>query len=80
MCATWASEPSRALFDALAENPKSRKRSADHERVFWQLAGFTIRPGFGDPLDPGRIARIVLLSTVLAFASFTAAVALLAPA
>jgi molecular chaperone DnaK (HSP70) len=66
--AAWASEPSRALFDALAENAKSRKRSADHERVFWQLAGFTIRPGFGDPRDPGRVARIApLFAEKLAF-------------
>ena len=65
---SWNGETSRALFDVLAESPKSRKRSADHERVFWQLAGFTIRPGFGDPLDPARIARLApLFAEKLAF-------------
>src|SRR5262249_33820645 len=31
-----------------------RRRSADHERVFFQLLGYTLRPGFGYPLDEWR--------------------------
>jgi molecular chaperone DnaK (HSP70) len=58
---TWTSERSRALFDALIPSAKSRKRSPDHERVFWLLAGFTLRPGFGDPRDGARIAQIAPL-------------------
>jgi hypothetical protein len=33
----------------------ARRRSPDHERVFWSLAGYYLRPGFGDPRDPDRV-------------------------
>lgn len=54
----WTMETSRALFDALLPGAATRRRSADHERVFWLLAGWCIRPGFGDPLDAGRVAEL----------------------
>jgi len=57
----WTMDVTRALFDALAPNAKSRKRSADHERMFWQLAGFCLRPGFGDPGDAARAAGLAPL-------------------
>jgi molecular chaperone DnaK (HSP70) len=64
----WTAETNRALFDALVPGAKGRRRSADHERMFWLLAGWCIRPGFGDPLDPGRVAAVVpLLDERLAF-------------
>lgn len=64
----WTTELARTLFDALTPHSRSRKRTPDHERVFWQLAGFCLRPGFGDPLDPTRVARIApLFSERLAF-------------
>ncbi len=64
----WTAETSRALFDALAAGARSRRRSADHERMFWLLAGWCARPGFGDPRDPGRVALLVpLLEERLAF-------------
>jgi molecular chaperone DnaK (HSP70) len=59
--AAWTMEVARALYDALAPYAASRKRSADHERVFWQLAGFCLRPGFGDPGDPVRAAALAPL-------------------
>jgi molecular chaperone DnaK (HSP70) len=59
--ASWTLATSRALFDTLAPSAKSRRRSADHERLFWLLVGFTGRPGFGDPRDPGRVALIAPL-------------------
>ncbi len=59
----WTMEVARALFDALGPNAKSRKRSPDHERMFWLLAGFCLRPGFGDPGDPARAAMIAPLVT-----------------
>jgi hypothetical protein len=37
---------------------RGRRRTADHERVFWQLAGFCLRPGFGDPGDATRVAAL----------------------
>ncbi len=57
----WTLETNRALFDALAEGRQARRRSEDHERVFWMLAGYCLRPGFGAPLDEQRIAQLVPL-------------------
>jgi hypothetical protein len=66
----WTAETNRALFDALAANTRARRRSADHERVFWLLAGWCLRPGFGDALDPRRIAALgPLFEERLAFPS-----------
>lgn len=59
---TWDTHVARALFDALAPGRNARRRSPDHERVFWQLAGFCLRPGFGDPHDPSRIESIAYLA------------------
>ena len=58
---TWTTELNRALFDALSEGRAARRRSEDHERVFWMLAGYCLRPGFGAALDEQRIARLVPL-------------------
>jgi len=57
----WTLESNRSLFDALAEGRTARRRSEDHERVFWMLAGYCLRPGFGAPLDEQRIAQLVPL-------------------
>jgi hypothetical protein len=54
----WSLELGRAVFDVLAPNARARRRSADHERVFWLLAGWTLRPGFGDSLDARRVASV----------------------
>jgi molecular chaperone DnaK (HSP70) len=61
--ASWSTELSRALFDTLAPGHRARRRSTDHERIYWLLAGYTLRPGFGDPLDPQRVAEIAPLFT-----------------
>jgi molecular chaperone DnaK (HSP70) len=57
----WTLEQSRALFDRLLPGARSRRRSSDHERVFWLLAGFCLRPGFGDALDAPRVAGLFSL-------------------
>jgi hypothetical protein len=54
----WTTSVNRALFDELYERHRGRRRTADHERVFWQLAGFCLRPGFGDPGDATRVAAL----------------------
>jgi molecular chaperone DnaK (HSP70) len=54
----WTTEVNRALFDMLLPAARGRRRSVDHERVFWLLAGWCIRPGFGDPLDVQRVALL----------------------
>jgi molecular chaperone DnaK (HSP70) len=65
---TWSTEVARALFDTLWPMHRARRKTADHERVFWLLAGFCLRPGFGDPLDATRVAGIApLFSERLAF-------------
>lgn len=48
----------RALFDALLARAKRRRRSADHERVWFNLAGWCLRPGVGAQLDSWRIAQV----------------------
>lgn len=58
---TWTSELNRTLFDALAPQHAARKRSPDHERVFWMLAGYCLRPGIGHPHDDRRIQRVAPL-------------------
>jgi molecular chaperone DnaK (HSP70) len=64
----WTTETNRSLFDALVPLARARRRSADHERVFWLLAGWCVRPGFGDPLDRERTARLAgLFDERLAF-------------
>jgi hypothetical protein len=66
--ARWTTETNRALFDALVPNARARRRSPDHERVFWLLAGFCIRPGFGDPRDASRLSELApLFEEKLAF-------------
>ena len=53
--ASWTMETARALSDQLLENPGARRRSAHHERAFFMLAGFCLRPGFGDSGDSERV-------------------------
>lgn len=48
----------RALFDALMERASRRRRSAEHERTWLNLAGYTLRPGLGATLDEWRIEQL----------------------
>lgn len=50
----WRLPLLRELWGALYAGAKHRRRSADHERMFFQLAGYCLRPGFGYPLDEWR--------------------------
>ena len=59
--AQWTTAVNRAVFDALLPSARARRRSADHERVFWLLAGFCVRPGCGDPLDGQRVPGLFAL-------------------
>lgn len=54
----WATPVLRRLFDALLERAKGRRRSAEHERTWMNLAGYSLRPGFGHPLDEWRIEQL----------------------
>ena len=65
---SWSAETNRALFDVLAPHHAARRRSEDHERIFWMLAGFCLRPGLGHPNDPRRVALLApLFEAGLAF-------------
>jgi hypothetical protein len=50
----WPVATTRALFDALVEVAAERKKSADHEQRWLNLAGFLLRPGTGATLDAWR--------------------------
>jgi len=54
----WDMPLARALFDALWERARRRRRSPEHERVWLNLAGYCLRPGFGAPLDAWRAEQL----------------------
>ena len=55
---SWDSALLRDLFGALWERAGRRRRSADHERTWLNLAGYCVRPGFGYPLDEWRVEQL----------------------
>ena len=55
---SWDTPLLRQLFDALLMRARGRRRSAEHERVWLNLAGYCLRPGYGDALDPWRIEQL----------------------
>ncbi|EQA4696860.1 Hsp70 family protein [Vibrio cholerae] len=54
----WDFATLRSLFDSLALGRKRRRRSELHEKNWLRLAGFSLRPGFGDATDSWRIEQI----------------------
>lgn len=58
---SWDTPLARALFDVLWERARRRRRSQAHERVWFNLAGFCLRPGFGAPADEWRISQVLAL-------------------
>jgi molecular chaperone DnaK (HSP70) len=59
----WRVPVLRELWGALHAGAGRRRRSADHERVWFQLTGYTVRPGFGYPLDDWRSEQTATLFT-----------------
>lgn len=57
----WDTPLLRDLFASLLDGLKKRRRSQDHERVWYNLTGYTLRPGLGFPLDAWRIEQITAL-------------------
>ncbi|MCP3869772.1 MAG: hsp70 family protein [Gammaproteobacteria bacterium] len=55
---SWTTPLLRELFGQLWEDKRRRRRSQDHERVWLNLAGFCLRPGFGHPLDDWRVQQL----------------------
>ena len=54
----WGTPVLRPLFDALYKRARGRRRSAEHERVWLNLAGYCLRPGFGAVLDDWRVQQL----------------------
>ncbi len=54
----WDFTTLRQLFDTFAQGRKRRRRSEQHEKNWLRLAGFALRPGFGDPTDSWRIKQV----------------------
>jgi hypothetical protein len=50
----WRVPVLRELWSVLFAGASRRRRSPDHERVYFQLLGYSLRPGFGYPLDEWR--------------------------
>ncbi|TMA49263.1 MAG: molecular chaperone DnaK [Deltaproteobacteria bacterium] len=54
----WPLAAIRMLWDALWPLEPARARSAEHEARWLNLAGFLLRPGFGDPGDEVGVGRL----------------------
>ena len=54
----WEIALLRTLFDTLLAHSKRRRRSAEHERAWLNLAGWCLRPGVGAQLDGWRIEQV----------------------
>jgi molecular chaperone DnaK (HSP70) len=54
----WPLGAIRALWDALWPCEPARERSPEHEARWLNLAGFLLRPGYGDPGDDLRVNRL----------------------
>ncbi len=51
---SWSLPLLRELWSLLYAGASRRRRSENHERAFFQLLGYCLRPGFGYPLDDWR--------------------------
>ncbi len=54
----WPTGLCRRLWDFLAEVADQRRRSPAHQARWYNLVGYCLRPGFGDPLDRIRIDQL----------------------
>jgi hypothetical protein len=55
---TWTITLLRDLGRILIEVAGNRRRSSDHERVWLNLTGYCLRPGFGHPLDEVLVEKV----------------------
>ncbi len=57
----WSVPVLRELWTPLWAGVSKRRRSPDHEKVMFQLLGYSLRPGVGYPLDPWRVEQTFTL-------------------
>lgn len=57
----WSVPVLRELWTPLFAGVSKRRRSPDHEKVMFQLLGYSLRPGVGYPLDPWRVEQTFTL-------------------
>ncbi|MCP3140467.1 Hsp70 family protein [Pyxidicoccus xibeiensis] len=62
---SWRVPVLREMWSTLFAGASKRRRTADHERVFYSLTGFCLRPGFGYPLDGWRAEQTFSLFDAL---------------
>ncbi|MCP3057761.1 hsp70 family protein [Myxococcus sp. K38C18041901] len=62
---TWRVPVLREMWSTLYAGASKRRRTEDHERVFYSLTGFSLRPGFGYPLDGWRAEQTFSLFDAL---------------
>ena len=54
----WPTGLCRRLWDFLAEIADQRRASPGHLSRWYNLVGFCLRPGFGDPMDKFRVEQL----------------------
>lgn len=54
----WPTGLCRRLWEFLSEVADGRRRSPSHLSRWYNLVGYCLRPGFGDPLDKFRIEQL----------------------
>ncbi len=54
----WSTAMCRRLWDFLSEAAEQRRRSPQHLRRWYNLVGYCLRPGYGDPLDKFRVEQL----------------------
>lgn len=58
---SWTLPALRDLWGELLPGAAKRRRTPEHEKVFLQLLGFSLRPGFGYALDEWRCQQSAIL-------------------
>jgi hypothetical protein len=65
----WPTGLCRRLWEFLEEGSNGRTRGPQHLARWYNLAGFCLRPGFGDPLDRYRVESLWKIITAAASAA-----------
>jgi molecular chaperone DnaK (HSP70) len=75
----WPTGLCRRLWDSLTEVAEQRAKSPPHLSRWYNLAGFSLRPGFGDPIDRYRVEALWKIITATASGSISGGNKLVVP-